>query len=134
MWRKQSGSSENLNNSSNFNHSFRETIRKFSRILKKQKTQLDDLYDLEEKTNRLLIQNQKNQKKQAKQIAKIVSGSSIQTKTLQKAWKSIETGTDDFDKLQKEAHQRRLEELEQLDEVKKDFHTKYKMPKKKRKF
>ncbi|MDE6730701.1 MAG: hypothetical protein K2J71_07990 [Oscillospiraceae bacterium] len=45
--------------------------------MKKQKTQLDDLYELEEKTNRLLIQNQKNQKKQAKQIVKIVSGSSI---------------------------------------------------------
>ena len=112
---------------------FDELHKKFSCLMKKHKTQLDDLYDLEEKTNRLLIQNQKNQKKQAKQIAEIVSGSSIKAETLQNAWKSIATGMEDFDEMQKDAHQKRLEELDKLDEVKKEFHKQYKIPDIKRK-
>ena len=47
---------------------------------------------------------------------------------LQNAWKSIATGMEDFDKMQKNAHQKRLKELDKLDEVKKDFHKQYKMP------
>ncbi|MDE5753922.1 MAG: toxic anion resistance protein [Oscillospiraceae bacterium] len=73
---------------------FDEVYKKFSRLIKQQKTQLDELYELEEKTNRLLIQNKKNQEKQAKEIAKTVSGTSIASRTLENAWKTITTGID----------------------------------------
>lgn len=101
-------------------------------LLKRQKVQADSMNALDEKTNELLLRNASNTVEQSKMIARMSSTSSVQIETLEKTWNTIVSGIEETNKIQQEAHAKRLEDQKRLEVIKEDFNKHYHMPNKKK--
>lgn len=94
-------------------------------MLKRQKIQAEAMYELDKKTNEMLIKNAKNTVEQSKMTAKIASGSSIKIDTLEKTWRTIVNGIDETRAIQENARKQRIDDAARLDQIKKEFMETY---------
>ena len=99
-------------------------------MLKRQKIQADAMSALDERTNEMLLKNARNTVQQAKITTKMASGSSIKADTLVSSWQTIMDGIEETRKIQDSARAQRLQDQEKLAGIKRDFMTRYNMPKK----
>lgn len=94
-------------------------------MLKRQKIQAEAMYELDKKTNEMLIKNAKNTVEQSKMTAKLASGSSIKIDTLEKTWRTIVNGIDETRAIQENARKQRIDDAARLDQIKKEFMETY---------
>jgi uncharacterized protein YaaN involved in tellurite resistance len=99
-------------------------------MLKRQKIQADAMSALDERTNEMLLKNARNTVQQAKITTKMASGSSIKADTLVSSWQTIMDGIEETRKIQDSARAQRLQDQEKLEGIKRDFMTRYNMPRK----
>ena len=99
-------------------------------MLKRQKIQADAMSALDERTNEMLLKNARNTVQQAKITTKMASGSSIKADTLVSSWQTIMDGIEETRKSQDSARAQRLQDQVKLAGIKRDFMTRYNMPKK----
>ena len=99
-------------------------------MLKRQKIQADAMSALDERTNEMLLKNARNTVQQAKITTKMAFGSSIKADTLVSSWQTIMDGIEETRKIQDSARAQRLQDQEKLEGIKRDFMTRYNMPKK----
>lgn len=97
-------------------------------MLKRQKIQADSMAALDEKTNELLMKNATNTVEQSKMIAKMASGSSIKIETLENSWRTIVDGIDATKQIEQDARNKRIQDQNKLEIIKKEFESKYNMP------
>lgn len=94
-------------------------------MLKRQKIQAEAMFELDKKTNEMLIKNAKNTVEQSKMTAKLASGSSIKIDTLEKTWRTIVNGIDETRAIQENARKQRIDDAARLDQIKKEFMETY---------
>ena len=99
-------------------------------MLKRQKIQADAISALDERTNEMLLKNARNTVEQAKITTRLASGSSIKADTLETTWRTIMSGLDETKKIQESARAQRIQDQAKLEAIKKDFMSRYNMPKK----
>lgn len=99
-------------------------------LLKRQKLQADAISALDERTNEMLLKNARNTVEQAKITTRMASGSSIKADTLETTWRTIMNGIEETQKIQESARAKRSQDTAKLEAIKKEFMTKYNMPKK----
>ncbi|MBQ3969709.1 MAG: toxic anion resistance protein [Clostridia bacterium] len=97
-------------------------------MLKRQKIQADALSALDQKTNELLVRNAQNTVEQSKMIARLSSGSSIKTETLETTWQIIMDGIQETRNIQEDAKRERIDAKARLENIKQDFYKNYHMP------
>lgn len=97
-------------------------------MLKRQRLQAEAMSALDEKTNELLLRNAKNTAEQSKMTARLASGSSIKTETLEQTWQTIVNGIEETQRIQQEARRQRQEDQKRLETIKQDFSRRYSMP------
>jgi len=97
-------------------------------MLKRQRLQAEAMSALDEKTNELLLRNAKNTAEQSKMTARLASGSSIKTETLEQTWQTIVNGIEETQRIQQEARRQRQEDQRRLEVIKQDFNRRYSMP------
>lgn len=97
-------------------------------LLKRQRLQAEAMSALDEKTNELLLRNAKNTAEQSKMTARLASGSSIKTETLEQTWQTIVNGIEETQQIQQEARRQRQEDQKRLETIKQDFIRRYNMP------
>ena len=97
-------------------------------MLKRQRLQAEAMSALDEKTNELLLRNAKNTAEQSKMTARLASGSSIKTETLEQTWQTIVNGIEETQQIQQEARRQRQEDQKRLETIKQDFSRRYSMP------
>ena len=102
-------------------------------MLKRQRVQAEAMAALDEKTNEMLIKNAQNTVAQSKLTTQLASGSSIKIETLETTWRTIVDGIDETRRIQEDSRKQRIEDQARLDNIKKEFNTKYHMPEKKKK-
>lgn len=100
-------------------------------MLKRQKIQAESMAALDEKTNRMLIENARNTVEQSKMTARLASGSSIKIETLETTWRTIVSGIDETRQIQENARKQRAEDQIRLENIKQEFNKMYHMPEKK---
>ena len=83
---------------------------------------------LDEKTNEMLLRNAQNTVEQSKMTARLASGSSIKTETLEKTWQTIVSGIDETRRIQENARKQRADDQKRLEAIKADFNKRYHMP------
>ena len=98
-------------------------------MLKRQRIQADAISALDERTNEMLRKNARNTVEQAKTTARMASGSSIRTDTLETTWRTIMGGIEETRKIQESARTQRVQDQERLEAIKRDFMARYSMPK-----
>ena len=94
-------------------------------LLKKQKLQSEMLEKLDEKTNKMLLDNAKNTVELSKKAAELASTSSIKIETLQETWKTIMKGIEETKKIKEEAIIKCKEDAKKLEVIKKEFNEKF---------
>ena len=99
-------------------------------MLKRQKIQADAISALDERTNEMLLKNARNTVEQAKITTRLASGSSIKADTLETTWRTIMNGIEETQKIQESARTQRVQDQAKLEAIKKDFLSRYNMPKK----
>ncbi len=99
-------------------------------MLKRQRIQAEAMSALDERTNEMLLRNAQNTAEQSKMTARLASGSSIKTETLEKTWQTIVSGIDETKQIQENARKQRIDDQKRLEAIKADFNTRYNMPKK----
>ncbi len=99
-------------------------------MLKRQRIQAEAMSALDERTNEMLIRNAQNTAEQSKMTARLSSGSSIKTETLEKTWQTIVAGIDETKQIQEDARQKRIDDQRRLEAIKADFQARYSMPNK----
>lgn len=98
-------------------------------MLKRQKVQAEAMSALDQKTNELLIKNAKNTVEQSKMTARMAAGSSIKIETLETTWRTIVNGIDETKQIQENARKQRLEDQARLENIKREFNSRYAVPK-----
>lgn len=99
-------------------------------MLKRQKIQADAISALDERTNEMLLKNARNTIEQAKITTRLAAGSSIKADTLETTWRTIMNGLDETKKIQESDRAQRIQDQAKLEAIKKDFMSKYNIPKK----
>ena len=97
-------------------------------MLKRQRIQAEAMSALDEKTNEMLLRNAQNTVQQSKMTARLASGSSIKTETLEKTWQTIVSGIDETRRIQENARKQRADDQKRLEAIKADFNKRYHMP------
>jgi uncharacterized protein YaaN involved in tellurite resistance len=97
-------------------------------MLKRQKLQSDAMSVLDQRTNEMLLKNARNTVAQTKATARLAGAPSIQADTLQKTWQTIVGGIEDTRKLQASARDQRQRDQAKLEDIRRDFMQKYKVP------
>ena len=97
-------------------------------MLKRQKVQAEAMSALDQKTNELLIKNAKNTVEQSKMTARMAAGSSIKIETLETTWRTIVNGIDETKQIQENARKQRLEDQARLENIKREFNSRYAVP------
>ena len=97
-------------------------------LLKRQKIQAEAMAELDKKTNEMLIKNAQNTVGIAAMTARMASGSSIQIETLETTWRTITEGIDETQRIQEEAHKKRIEDQQRLEVIKADFKKRFNAP------
>lgn len=98
-------------------------------MLKRQRVQAEAMSALDQKTNELLIKNAKNTVEQSKMTARMAAGSSIKIETLETTWRTIVNGIDETKQIQENARKQRLEDQARLENIKREFNSRYAVPK-----
>ena len=98
-------------------------------MLKRQKIQADAISALDQRTNEMLLKNARNTVEQAKLTTQLASGSSIKADTLETTWRTIMNGIDETQKIQDAARTQRAQDQAKLENIKREFMTRYNMPK-----
>jgi len=99
-------------------------------MLKRQRIQADAISALDQRTNEMLLKNAKNTVEQAKATTRLASGSSIKAETLETTWRTIMDGIEETKRIQESARVQRTQDTARLEAIKKDFLSKYNVPKK----
>lgn len=94
-------------------------------MLKRQKIQAEAMSELDKKTNEMLIKNARNTVEQSKMTARLASGSSIKTETLEQTWRTIVNGIDETRAIQENARKQRVDDAARLAVIKQEFMDKY---------
>lgn len=97
-------------------------------LLKRQKLQSDAMSVLDRRTNEMLLKNARNTVEQTKATARLVGAPSIQADTLQKTWQTIVGGIEETRKLQDSARDQRRQDQVKLENIRRDFMSKYNAP------
>ncbi len=97
-------------------------------MLKRQKIQAESMAALDAKTNEMLIKNARNTVEQSKQTARMASGSSIKTETLETTWRTIVNGIEETRSIQEDARRQRADDQRRLETIKEEFNRMYHMP------
>ena len=97
-------------------------------MLKRQKIQADAISALDQRTNEMLLKNARNTVEQAKLTTQLASGSSIKADTLETTWRTIMNGIDETQKIQDAARTQRAQDQAKLENIKREFMTRYNMP------
>ncbi len=100
-------------------------------LLKRQKIQAESMRVLDEKTNELLLKNAHNTVEQSKLTSQMASGSSIQIETLETTWRTIMDGIEETKQIELNNRQKRIEDRQRLEAIKREFNQKFTMPDKK---
>ncbi len=100
-------------------------------LLKRQKIQAESMKVLDEKTNELLLKNAQNTVDQSKLTSQMASGSSIQIETLEQTWRTIMDGIEETRQIELANRQKRIEDRQRLEVIKREFNEKFTMPDKK---
>ena len=90
-------------------------------MLKRQRIQAEAMSALDAKTNEMLLRNAQNTAEQSKITARLASGSSIKTETLEKTWQTIVSGIEETKQIQENARKQRVEDQKKLEAIKDDF-------------
>lgn len=98
-------------------------------MLKRQKIQAEAISALDERTNEMLLKNARNTVEQAKITTRMAAGSSIKADTLETTWRTIMNGIEETQKIQESARAQRVQDQAKLEAIKKEFMTKYNVPK-----
>ena len=98
-------------------------------MLKRQKIQADAISALDQRTNEMLIKNARNTVAQAQMTTRMAAGSSIKAETLEQTWRTIMSGIEETQKIQETARTQRVQDTARLEAIKKEFMTKYNVPK-----
>ncbi len=101
-------------------------------LLKRQKIQAESMKVLDEKTNELLLKNAQNTVDQSKLTSQMASGSSIQIETLEQTWRTIMDGIEETRQIELANRQKRIEDRQRLEVIKREFNEKFTMPDKKK--
>ena len=96
-------------------------------MLKRQQIQAQSMAALDAKTNELLVKNAKNTVEQSKLTSKLASGSSIKIETLETTWRTIMNGIEETRAIEATARQKRIEDKQRLEAIKKEFSSKFPM-------
>lgn len=96
-------------------------------MLKRQQIQAQSMAALDAKTNELLVKNAKNTVEQSKLTSKLASGSSIKIETLETTWRTIMNGIEETRAIEATARQKRIEDKQRLEAIKKEFNSKFPM-------
>ena len=94
-------------------------------MLKRQRIQAEAMSALDAKTNEMLIRNAQNTAEQSKITARLASGSSIKTETLEKTWQTIVSGIEETKQIQENARKQRVEDQKKLEAIKEDFNKRF---------
>lgn len=94
-------------------------------MLKRQRLQAESMSALDAKTNEMLLKNARNTVEQSKIAARLASGSSIKTETLETTWRTIVNGIDETRSIQENAKKQRAEDAKRLEAIKQEFKQKY---------
>ena len=94
-------------------------------MLKRQRIQAEAMSALDAKTNEMLIRNAQNTAEQSKITARLASGSSIKTETLEKTWQTIVSGIEETKQIQENARKQRIEDQKKLEAIKDDFNKRF---------
>ena len=94
-------------------------------MLKRQRIQAEAMSALDAKTNEMLIRNAQNTAEQSKITARLASGSSIKTETLEKTWQTIVSGIEETKQIQENARKQRVEDQKKLEAIKDDFNKRF---------
>ena len=94
-------------------------------MLKRQRIQAEAMSALDAKTNEMLIRNAQNTAEQSKITARLASGSSIKTETLEKTWQTIVSGIAETKQIQENARKQRIEDQKKLEAIKDDFNKRF---------
>ena len=97
-------------------------------LLKRQKLQSDAMSVLDQRTNEMLLKNARNTVAQTKATARLAGAPSIQADTLQKTWQTIVGGIEETQKLQASARDQRRQDQVKLENIRRDFMSKYNAP------
>ena len=97
-------------------------------LLKRQRIQAEAMSALDEKTNEMLIKNARNTAEQSKMTARLASGSSVKSDTLETTWRTIVNGIDETRQIQENARKKRVEDQARLENIKTEFNKVYHMP------
>ncbi len=97
-------------------------------MLKRQRVQAEAMSALDERTNEMLLRNAQNTAEQSKMTARLASGSSIKTETLEKTWQTIVSGIDETKQIQENARKQRIDDQKRLEAIKADFNARCNMP------
>ena len=97
-------------------------------LLKRQKLQSDAMSVLDRRTNEMLLKNARNTVEQTKATARLAGAPSIQADTLQKTWQTIVGGIEETQKLQASARDQRRQDQVKLENIRRDFMSKYNAP------
>ena len=103
---------------------FKQTIAQ-AIMLKRQRIQAEAMSALDAKTNEMLIRNAQNTAEQSKITARLASGSSIKTETLEKTWQTIVSGIEETKQIQENARKQRIEDQKKLEAIKDDFNKRF---------
>ena len=94
-------------------------------MLKRQRLQAEAMSALDAKTNEMLLRNAQNTAEQSKITARLASGSSIKTETLEKTWQTIVSGIEETKQIQENARKQRIEDQKKLEAIKDDFNKRF---------
>lgn len=94
-------------------------------MLKRQRIQAEAMSALDAKTNEMLVRNAQNTAEQSKITARLASGSSIKTETLEKTWQTIVSGIEETRQIQENARKQRVEDQKKLEAIKEDFNKRF---------
>ena len=94
-------------------------------MLKRQRIQAEAMSALDAKTNEMLIRNAQNTAEQSKITARLASGSSIKTETLEKTWQTIVSGIEETKQIQENARKQRIEDQKKLEAIQDDFNKRF---------
>ncbi len=94
-------------------------------MLKRQRIQAEAMSALDAKTNEMLLRNAQNTAEQSKITARLASGSSIKTETLEKTWQTIVSGIEETMQIQENARKQRVEDQKKLEAIKQDFNKRF---------
>ena len=94
-------------------------------MLKRQRIQAEAMSALDAKTNEMLLRNAQNTAEQSKITARLASGSSIKTETLEKTWQTIVSGIEETKQIQENARKQRVEDQKKLEAIKDDFNKRF---------